>query len=112
MKADKLTIINETLAIRKDKEMSEKTFFYHPCEYCGEWISNCGWAHMSHYKKHVRNGDTSAPKLKNIVSRGDTNKIECPYCFANGLQIEFKEHFGDNMKEYKCKVCNRNFMCK
>jgi len=62
MKEDQLTIINENLAVRKGKGMHEKTFFYRHCEYCNEWISNCGWANMSHYQKHVRNGDTRSPQ--------------------------------------------------
>lgn len=58
MKSDKLIIINKTLAIKRDRGLSEKKFFYAPCQYCGEWISNAGRAYVSHNEKHVRNGDS------------------------------------------------------
>jgi transposase-like protein len=45
------------------------------------------------------------------ASSNTLNNVECPYCQANGLQIEF-EHYEVKWKEYRCKVCNRRFMCK
>jgi len=56
MDISKLRIISEGKAVKRDN-MYEKFFIYMPCQYCGEWISNSGRAYMSHYAKHVRNGD-------------------------------------------------------
>lgn len=55
MKKSKLTILPNGIGFKKDK-LFEKCFAYRKCQYCDEWISNCGWASKSHYDMHVRKG--------------------------------------------------------
>jgi hypothetical protein len=56
MKVEKLRILRPDLAVKRDR-FSEKSFSYRPCQYCDEWISNCGFASKKHYDMHVRKGD-------------------------------------------------------
>lgn len=42
---------------KQNIHFSEKKFAYYPCGQCGKLISNCGWAFMSHYNMHKRNGE-------------------------------------------------------
>ena len=56
MKLEKLRVISEGKAVKKNN-FGEKKFLYTPCQYCNEWISNCGRASKKHYDMHVKNGD-------------------------------------------------------
>lgn len=51
-----LTIISPGKAVKKNNTW-EKGFIYTPCQYCDQWISNCGFATYNHFSMHLRKGD-------------------------------------------------------
>lgn len=86
MRPEKLRIINEGHAVKKDRFLDGKSFTYTPCQYCEEWISNCGFASKNHYDMHVRNGDV----VKTLKSSCNCKNPKTETCLLSGVKFCMK----------------------